>query len=125
VKGIKLMHHDDPGLRPVEFLRAVMHDRNAPIADRVKAASAPMDIEPNGQPKPSLTFRIEVPQDVINGIQSLCASIQSFADEQQAYFLSLSPAEQKELIDAVATLERCNEQGIDYPLSHIAVKGHA
>ena len=119
------MHYDDPGLRPVEFLRAMMHDRNAPIADRVRAATSLLEIEPHGPPKPSLTFRLQVSPELSNGIQSFIASIQSFADEQQTYFLSLSPAEQKEIIDAVARLERCNEQGIDYPLSHIAVKGHA
>jgi hypothetical protein len=85
------MHYDDPGLRPVEFLRCIMHDRNAPIADRVRAATALMEIEPNGPPQPSLTIRLQVSPELINGIQSYCASIQSFADEQQAFFLSLSP----------------------------------
>jgi hypothetical protein len=118
------MSYDDPGLRPVEFLRQVMHDPKADIRDRVKAATALLDIEPHGPPKPVLTFRLEVPLEVTNSIQLACASFQQFADEQTAYFLSLPLAEQKELIDAVDRLERCNEVGVG-SLDHMPVKGRA
>jgi hypothetical protein len=41
-------HYNDPNLTAKEFLYAVMRDVSVPIADRVRAASALMSIEPDG-----------------------------------------------------------------------------
>jgi hypothetical protein len=57
------MHYNDPGLRPVAILRAVMHDPKAAIEDRVRAAAALKEIEPHGPPKPALTIRIQCNSD--------------------------------------------------------------
>jgi len=57
------MHYNDPGLRPVEFLRSVMHDPKADIHDRLRAAIALLEIEPYGPPKPVLTIKIQCVTD--------------------------------------------------------------
>jgi hypothetical protein len=41
------------------------------------------------------------------------------------YFDSLPPAEQAEIKYAVNRLLRCNALGIDRPLDHMPIKGHA
>jgi hypothetical protein len=116
------MARDDLNVLPKDFLYTVMRDPTADIADRVKAASALIQIEPNGPPRPSVLVRLEVPPELMNGIYEYCAGIQSFCDEQQAYVLSLSRAEQKELVDTVAQFERCNELGVG-PLDRMVIKG--
>lgn len=83
------MHYDDPNLRPKDFLYAVMHDRSAPIADRVHAASALMYIEPHGPPKPSLTIQITCFSDDDMRATSWWPQWVAFCIEQQRYFNTL------------------------------------
>jgi hypothetical protein len=106
-----MTHFNDPGLSSVEFLRAVMHDREADIHCRVRAASVLVRLEPDGTPRippPSLTIKIYGMGDL----------------ELREYFESLSPAEQKEITDAVNHLMRCNELGVG-DLKLMPAKGHA
>jgi len=53
-------HHsyDAPGLTPRAFLLAVMHDRHAPIRDRIKAASTLLRLYPHDWDPPAFTYRI-------------------------------------------------------------------
>jgi hypothetical protein len=101
---------DDPNTSPTAFLRSVMHDRTAPIRDRVRAAKALLKIEgPNGPPHlqpPSLTIRIHLPH----------------ALEMQRLWESFSPEMQKDLM----YLKRCYDQGIEGPfdIADMQVKGH-
>jgi hypothetical protein len=54
--------YNDSNITPTQFLREVMHDVSANIADRITAAGHLLAIEPHGPPKPTLTIRIDVPQ---------------------------------------------------------------
>jgi hypothetical protein len=114
------MHYSDPGLRPVEFLRSVMHDAKADIHDRLRAAIALLEIEPYGPPKPSLTIKIERSQALFDEVEYA-----AFCDEQQAYFQSLPPHEQQEIISAFNRLIRCNELDVGQLDVTSEVKGHA
>ena len=117
------MHDNDPDLGPVGFLRAVMHDPQVDIHDRVRAAAALMEIEPHGPPKPSLTIQIQCMTDEDVRLASMWREWVAFQLEQQAYFNSLPKAEQHQLMHVIRGLERCNEQGVG-DLKDMSVKGH-
>ena len=115
------MHHDDPHIRPKDFLYACMRDKSLPLKCRIKAAGHLMRIEPHGPPQPAFTLKIECcPHEDF----PMWAEWEAFSREQRAYFNTLPPHERKEIIDAVSRLVRCNELGIDRPLEHMQVKGH-
>ena len=68
-------HHsyDAPGLTPRAFLLAVMHDRHAPIRDRIKAASTLLRLYPHDWDPPAFTYRI-------GGIPERCGSLSTSSD---------------------------------------------
>jgi hypothetical protein len=127
------MPYDDPALSDTEFLRAVRDDPKVDIADRVKAASALVELERDhghAQPRvryrrivepPSLTIRIECcPHEEF----PMWAEWEVFSREQRAYFNTLPHAEQEEITRAVNRMMRCNELDTG-PLTHMSeVKGH-
>ncbi len=118
------MHYNDPGLRPVEFLRAVMHDPKADIHDRVTAAAAPMEIEPHGPPKPVLTINIQCFSDDEVQAASCWSEWVAFSIEQQRYFNSLPQHERDEFMRVLHRLERCNELDVG-DLKRMSVKDSA
>jgi hypothetical protein len=108
--------YNNPNITSTEFLREVMRSRDVAIEDRVKAASALMEIEPFGPPKPSLTIQIQCISD-----DDMRAS--SHRLSMKLLFESFPPELQKDLL----YLKRCYEQGIEGPfeIGDMPIKGHA
>lgn len=119
------MHYNDPGLRPVEFLRAVMHDPKADIADRVRAATALLAIEPYCPPQPTVLIRITGISDDDMQAASWWPEWVAFSLEQQRYFNSLPKHEQDDFMRVIHRLERCNELDVGELNVRSEVKGHA
>ena len=94
-----------------------MHSRDVTIEDRVKAASALLEIEgPDGPPKPALVIQIQCISD-----DDMRAA--SHRLSMKLLFESFPPELQKDLL----YLKRCYEQGIEGPfaIDDMPIKGHA
>ena len=115
------MTRDDPGISPIAFLYACMHDKSLPLTQRIKAAGKLLAIEPHGPPPPSFTIKIECcPHEEF----PMWAEYAAFSREQMEYFRSLPLRERWHIINVVSGLTRSNELGVDRPLSDMQVKGH-
>jgi hypothetical protein len=128
--------YNQQNLTAVEFLRAVMRDPSVAIEDRLRAASALLEIEgPDGPPKPSLTITLpyelgvslhEMKRQAEQAYhQEMMRQWEAFDAEQQAYFNSLPQAEQDEIMRVLNRLLRCNELDIGELKATSEVKGHA
>jgi hypothetical protein len=82
------MHRDDPN-SATAFLYSVMHNRELPISDRVKAAAALMEVE-CAQPRSRRKGRKLVePPPVVIRIPSLPSAAFARAEERQRVKLTL------------------------------------
>ena len=109
------MHFNDPGIGPMDFLIAVMHDPSVPMADRVHAAQAITQVRS--------VCAIRAIDDVFFAAM-MHKQWEDFSAEQHAYFNTLPEHEQREFMSVVQGLERCNELDVG-DLKLMSVKGHA
>jgi hypothetical protein len=98
---------DDPNIGPKEFLLAVMHDKFAPLTQRIRAAESLLRIE-HGLPLPSVVVKVY-------GMGEL---------ELHEDFDTWPYEEREDFYRVISRLEYCNELGIG-SLSDMQVQGHA
>ena len=109
------MHYNDPDIRAMDFLTAVMRDPSVSIADRVHAAQAITQVES--------VSAIRAIDDVFFAAM-MHRQWEDFSAEQHAYFNTLPEYEQEEFMRVLHRLERCNELDVG-DLKLMSVKGHA
>jgi hypothetical protein len=116
------MHYNDPDIDARDFLYCVMHDSSLPLADRLHAADALLDVEPPPRLSPPSVLYLIPDLPSPEELQAM-REWMAFQAEQIAYFRTLPRAEQDEVINAVKRIERCNELDID-DLRFMQVQGH-
>ena len=108
------MHYNDPDIRAMDFLTAVMRDPSVSIADRVHAAQAITQVES--------VSAIRAIDDVFFAAM-MHRQWEDFSAEQHAYFNTLHEYEQEEFMRVLHRLERCNELNVS-DVKFMSVKGH-